>query len=74
MTQKVKLPDRNAIDRSVARLRETCHQLEALTMLMDDAIAKIEAENQKNPLYVRRIEKAKRLLNLQPENSELNTR
>lgn len=55
MTQKVKLPEQSAIDRSVARLCETCRQIEALTILMDDAIAKIEAENRKNPLYLHRI-------------------
>lgn len=49
-------------------------QLEALTMLMDDAIAKIEAENRKNPLYICRIQKAKLLLNFQPENSQLNSK
>ena len=31
---------------------------------MDDAIAKIEAEN-RNPLYLNRIQKTKQLLNLQ---------
>lgn len=36
---------------------------------MDDAIAKMEAEN-RNPLYLHRIQKAKQLLNLQPQNLE----
>lgn len=34
----------------------------ALTIFMDDAIAQIEAENRRSPLYVRRLESAKRLL------------
>lgn len=62
MTEKPKLPDQAAIDRSVVRLRETCRQLEALTIFMDDAIAQIEAENRKSPLYVYRLERAKKLL------------
>ncbi len=36
---------------------------------MDDAIAKIEAEN-RNLLYLHRIQKTKQLLNLQPQNLE----
>lgn len=60
MTPKVKLPAQSAIDRSVTRLQATCQQLEALTMLMDDAIAVGEAENRQSPLYTYRIQKAKR--------------
>ncbi len=37
---------------------------------MDDAIAKIEAENRKSLLYLHRIQKTKQLLNLQPQNLE----
>lgn len=62
MTEKAELPDQAAIDRAVARLGETCRQLEALTIFMDDAIAQIEAENRRSPLYVHRLERAKRLL------------
>lgn len=47
MTQRIQQPNKDAFARSVNRLRETCRQLEALTLLMDDTIAQIEAENQK---------------------------
>lgn len=62
MTEKAKLPDQAAIDRAVARLSETCRQLDALTLLLDDAIAQVEAENRRSPLYIHRQERAKRLL------------
>ena len=51
-------------------LRETCRQLEALTLLMDDTIAQIEAENQKSSLYLHRIQRAKQLLNSPLKNIE----
>lgn len=71
MTQKAKLPDRAAIDRAIARMRETCRQLDALTLLLDDAIAQVEAENRPSPLYVHRLERARHLLNSRSsENSE----
>lgn len=62
MTEKVKLPSPEAINRSVARLREACEMLDALNLFLDDAIAQIEAENRKSPLYAYRLQRAKRLL------------
>lgn len=62
MTEKAKSPDPAAINRTVARLHETCQQLDALTLLLDDAIAQVEAENRKSPLYAYRLKRAKRLL------------
>jgi hypothetical protein len=59
MTLKIKQPDKDAFARSVNRLRETCRQLEAPTLLMDDTLAQIEAENQKSSLYLHRVQRAK---------------
>lgn len=71
MTEKAKLPDPAAINRAVIRLRETCRQLDALTLLLDDAIAQVEAENRKSPLYAYRLKRAKHLLDSrQPERLE----
>jgi hypothetical protein len=70
MTQKIKQPDKDAFARSVSRLHETCRQLEALTLLMDDTLAQIEAENQKSSLYLYRVQRAKQLLNFPLKNTE----
>ncbi|MBE9018075.1 hypothetical protein C7Y66_01865 [Chroococcidiopsis sp. CCALA 051] len=70
MTQRIQQPNKDAFARSVNRLRETCRQLEALTLLMDDTIAQIETENQKSSLYLYRIQRAKQLLNSPLKNIE----
>lgn len=70
MTQRIQQPNKDAFARSVNRLREACRQLEALTLLMDDTIAQIEAENQKSSLYLYRIQRAKQLLNPPLKNIE----
>lgn len=62
MTQPAKVPSQEAIDRSVARLREACEMLDALNTFLDDAIAQVAAENRRSPLYLRRLERAKKLL------------
>lgn len=71
MTQQPKIPDPETRARTVARLREACNMLDALNLFLDDAlallgglspIAQIEAENRKSPLYVYRLQRAKRLL------------
>ena len=62
MTQQLTIPDPEARARAVARLREACQMLDALNLFMDDAIAQIEAENRKSPLYAYRLQRAKRLL------------
>lgn len=62
MIQQSRMPDPEARARAVARLREACQMLDALNLFMDDAIAQIEAENRKSPLYAYRLQRAKRLL------------
>lgn len=62
MTQQPRIPDPETRARTLARLREACEMLDALNLFMDDAIAQIEAENRKSPLYVYRLQRAKRLL------------
>ncbi len=62
MTQQPRIPDPETRARTLARLREACEMLDALNLFMDDAIAHIEAENRKSPLYVYRLQRAKRLL------------
>ena len=62
MTEKAKLPSPEAINRATDRLSKACDMLDALNVFLDDALAQIEAENRKSPLYVYRLQRAKRLL------------
>ena len=62
MTHHPRIPDPETRARSVARLREACKMLDALNLFLDDAIAQVEAENRKSPLYAYRLQKAKHLL------------
>lgn len=66
MIQQPRMPNPEARARAVARLREACQMLDALNLFLDDAIAQIEAENRKSPLYAYRLRRAKRLLDSQP--------
>ncbi|MFB2923079.1 hypothetical protein [Aerosakkonema funiforme] len=62
MNQQPRIPDPQTKARTVARLRETCQMLDALNVFLDDAISQVEAENHRNPLYIRRLQKAEELL------------
>ncbi|MBD2180075.1 hypothetical protein H6S82_09675 [Planktothrix sp. FACHB-1355] len=62
MNQQPRIPDPQTKARTVARLRETCQMLDALNVFLDGAIAQVEAENHRNPLYLRRLERAEELL------------
>lgn len=62
MNNQLKIPDAETRAKSVARLREVCQMIDALNLFLDDAIAHVEAENRRSPLYIRRLERAKKLL------------
>jgi hypothetical protein len=62
MTQELRIPDRETVDRSVARWQEVCQMLDALNLFLDEAIAQVEAENRRSPLHRHRLERAKKLL------------
>ena len=53
MTLSTKLPDPEKMQRGTEKLREACKLLDKLNLILDDAIAQIEAENRLNPLSVR---------------------
>lgn len=63
MTQQTRIRDLETKNRSVARWYESNQELDALNLILDDAIAQVEAENRRSPAYVDRLEKAKLLLN-----------
>lgn len=67
MTASAKLPDPEKIQQGVEKSREACKLLDALNLILDDAIAQIEAENRRSPLYVYRLKRAKHLLDAHKE-------
>jgi hypothetical protein len=62
MTQTVQIPDPEKFKHGVQKLQEACKMLDALNVLLDEAIAQVEAENRRSPLYRYRLERAKKLL------------
>ncbi|PSB05188.1 hypothetical protein [Merismopedia glauca] len=65
MIEQPRIPDAETRARNVARLRETCQMLDALNLFLDEAIAQVEEENRRSPLYRYRLERAKKLLDAQ---------
>jgi hypothetical protein len=62
MNQPITVPDSETVARSVARWQEVCNRLDALNVLLDEAIAQVEEDNRRSPLYQYRLERAKKLL------------
>lgn len=67
MTQPAQLPDPEKMQRGGERLREACQMLDALNLMLDDVDRSNRAENRYSPLYIHRLEKAKRLLDSRQE-------
>ncbi|MBW4618138.1 MAG: hypothetical protein KME17_01975 [Cyanosarcina radialis HA8281-LM2] len=67
MTQTAQLPDPEKIQQGAQKLHEACKMLDALNVLLDEAIAQVEAENRRSPLYRYRLERAKKLLDARSE-------
>lgn len=61
------MPSPEMFQHSAECLREACRQLDALNLILDDAIAQMDAINRSSPLYIRRLERAKKLLNSQSQ-------
>jgi hypothetical protein len=62
MTKPPQLPNSVKFQHGVQKLQEACKMLDALNILLDEAIAQVEEENRRSPLYQYRLEKAKKLL------------
>ncbi|PZD72536.1 hypothetical protein C1752_03698 [Acaryochloris thomasi RCC1774] len=56
MTQPI-LPDSKKIDKTVSALKKVCHQFDELNITLDELIAQVDIEIQKNPLTAYRSEK-----------------
>ncbi len=62
MTHSKQLPDPEKMQHGADKLREACRQLDALNLILDDAIAQVEAENRRSLQYHSRIERAKKFV------------
>jgi hypothetical protein len=61
MSEKLKLPEPEIIEKTVRNLRGVCLRLDALTLSLDELIAIVEADIRNSPINVHRRENAKRL-------------
>lgn len=59
MTEQLKLPDPEKVKKTVAMLRESNHQLEAVALEIDELIAMVETDIRNSPINVHRRERAK---------------
>lgn len=66
-----RIPDPETRRRSIEKMREVCRQFDALNLLLDEAIALVEADIRNSPLNVYRLKKAK--LGAVSENSKVDT-
>ena len=66
-----RIPDPETRRRSVENMREVCRQFDALNLLLDEAIALLEADIRNSPLNAYRLRKAK--LGVVSESSKLDT-
>ncbi len=51
------LPDSQKVQKTVTRLKEVCHQFDALNVTLDGLIAQADKEIQNNPLTIHRSKK-----------------
>ena len=66
-----RIPDPETRRRSIENMREVCRQFDALNLLLDEAIALLEADIRNSPLNAYRLRKAK--LGVVSESSKLDT-
>lgn len=56
-----RIPNPEGFQRAAKRLRETCRELDALNLQLDELIAKVEDDIRRSPLTQYRLKKAKQL-------------
>ena len=61
MTEQPKLPDLEKVKKTVAMLRQSNHQLEAVALEIDELIAMVEVEIRTSPINVHRRKRGKPL-------------
>ena len=59
MNNQLRIPDPETIKRHVSKMREVCRQFDALNLLLDEAIAQVEADIRNSPLTAYRLGKAR---------------
>ncbi|PSB03984.1 hypothetical protein [Merismopedia glauca] len=75
MTEPPKLPDIEKVKQTSAKVKELCQRADARILILDDLIAQLEESIRSSPLYRYRLNKAKRLLNIESsKNNERTTR
>lgn len=57
MTQPPQIIEPKNVKRAVTRLRETCRQLDALNLQLDELIAKVEEDIRQSPLTQYRLKR-----------------
>ena len=62
MNKQPKIPDLKVRERSSAKMREISMMFDAQIMVLDELIARVEAQNRQNRVSVYRQERGKRLL------------
>ena len=62
MTDLPNPPSLERVMQRAARVEEICRRADAEILILDDLIAKLEAQHRFSPLYLYRLNKAKRLL------------
>ena len=70
MNNQPRIPDPETRKRSVERLREVCRQFDALNLLLDEAIAQVEADIRNSPLTAYRLGKARLVVEEGAEKSD----
>lgn len=63
MKKFTKMIPQKTINQTLNCLQETCQQIDALILLLDDSIEELEAENRRSLIYLNKLKRAKKLLN-----------
>ncbi len=67
MTEKPQPPDIEKVKQTAAKMQEVCKRWDALILVTEHMIGELEEQIRKQPNEVYRLNRAKSLLNLEPE-------
>ncbi|WP_017295563.1 hypothetical protein [Geminocystis herdmanii] len=65
MTQEKFIPDIEQIKKTSLKFQELCKRMDAEILILDDIIAQLDEQNRNSPVYQYRLNKAKRLLEIE---------
>ncbi len=63
MTQEKFIPDIEQVKKTSIKFQELFKRMDAEILILDDIMAQLDEQNRSSPLYIYRLNKAKRLLN-----------